>query len=118
MISLNSILNNVYDAACESLDKTIDEIATVSRENFVPVDKGVLKASQQNELVEHSNKAHYREISFGKSGESSKYAAIVHEDLSKNHPHGSAKYLERPVQLYQSKISENIKSAVEGSLDH
>ncbi len=118
MISIASILNSAYDAACDALDETVEEIATVSRENFTPEDTGELKSSQKNELVQHSNKAHTREISYGKSGPSSKYAVTVHEDLSKYHPHGSAKYLEKPVELYQSKLSENIKSAMEGIFDH
>lgn len=118
MISLNSILINVYDAACDAVDETVKEIATVSRENFTPEKTGELKSSQQNELIKHSKEEHIREISYGKSGPSSKYAVIVHEDLSKNHPHGSAKYLEKPVELYQSKLTENVKSAMEGVLDH
>ncbi|MDD4588864.1 MAG: hypothetical protein PHG06_00345 [Parabacteroides sp.] len=108
---ISLILKNVEQAAIKAVDDTVEEIYTVSTENFCPVDKEDLKHSAKNELVEDTSTSHIRELSYGTD-----HAIYVHEILTMYHPHGSAKYLEKPVTIYTPKLAENVKIAMEKTL--
>lgn len=72
---------------------------TVLKESqrIVPVDKGTLKASGQVKEPKVDADGIEVEITYG--GAASKYAAIVHEDMSARHKDGqTAKYLEIPAE--------------------
>lgn len=107
MISVEALFNGAYKAACDSLDETVENIFTESREEYCPVDKGNMKASAKNELVTNSNDEHIREISYNTD-----YAIYPHERLELHHNHGSAKFLEIPAEQNKDKLVENMVSAV------
>lgn len=44
------------------------------------------------------------------------YALIVHEDLTKNHPHGQAKYLEQPLDERKPGMSDRLAGRIEERL--
>jgi len=71
-------------------------ILTASKQDYVPVDTGVLRASGFVEPpVETPNGG---SVTLGFGGGAIDYAVIVHEDLTKQHPVGQAKYLEVPLR--------------------
>jgi len=73
-----------------------EKIMTVSKANYVPVDMGALRASGFVEPPELT--AGGGSVTLGYGGPSAPYALYVHEDLTKHHPVGQAKYLEVPVR--------------------
>lgn len=104
----------IWEAACKSLDESSNEIFTISKETYCPVDKGDLKASAKDELVTDTGSEHTREISYDTD-----YAKIVHE-VPYNHynpPMAQWKYLETPMRIKESDLVEKIKSAVRDSID-
>lgn len=44
------------------------------------------------------------------------YAVYVHENLTASHPHGNAKYLERPAQAAAKGMAQRIATAIRGGL--
>jgi len=69
-------------------------IMTASKQQYVPVDTGALRASGFIEPpVPTANGAR---ITMGFGGSAAPYAMLVHEDLTKRHKVGQAKYLEIP----------------------
>jgi hypothetical protein len=113
-IGVEAAVSGIWDAACKALDESVHEISEISKNNFCPVDTGDLKGSEKDELVVDSEDEHTREISYD-----TPYAVYVHEiPVSHyNPPSAQWKFLETPVRLNESKLVENIKSAVSGSLD-
>lgn len=73
-----------------------EQILTDSKQNYVPVDTGALRASGFTEGPEVTGPFIAMTLGFG--GPSASYAVIVHEDLTKRHPVGQAKYLEIPLR--------------------
>lgn len=71
-------------------------VMTVSKREYVPVDTGALRASGHVEPPLRT--AHGGAVTLGYGGPSAPYAVIVHEDLTKRHPVGGAKYLELPLR--------------------
>jgi hypothetical protein len=66
---------------------------------LVPVDTGTLKGSGMVHRPEVSGSQVTAKVSYG--GAASQYAAVVHEDMTANHPHGGqAKYLATVVERY------------------
>ncbi|MFA6727353.1 MAG: hypothetical protein WCS17_03930 [Prevotella sp.] len=106
MDSIESMFNIAYQAACDALDETVEKIFEESRDDYCPVDKGVLKASAKNELIENSTTSHTRELSYNTN-----YAIYPHERLNLHHIHGSAKFLEIPCEQNEDKLYETLKSA-------
>lgn len=112
-VNIDSVLNAVLDSASKALDESVHEIFLISTETYCPVDKGDLKASAKDELVEDTNSERTREISYDRD-----YAKIVHE-VPYNHfnpPMAQWKYLETPVRLQESKLVEKITSAVRDAI--
>jgi hypothetical protein len=67
-----------------------------SKEEFVPVDLGILKDSGDVALPEIDGNAMVVEMGYG--GAAAAYALKQHEDLTLNHPNGGeAKFLEKPL---------------------
>lgn len=92
-------------ALFKALYREAEETMTLSKEQYVPVDLGVLRAS--GHVVIPDGSALEIEIGFGgpagtgNQGETNEegvgYAVYVHEDLSAHHDVGQAKYLEVPL---------------------
>lgn len=60
-----------------------------------PVDTGALKSSHTVSAPTPTNDG--VKVTIGVGGPAADYAVYVHEDLSKRHPNGEAKFLERAV---------------------
>ena len=114
IIGIEGALDGIWEAACQALDESANEIITISKENFCPVDKGDLKASGKDELIVDTSKEHTHELSYD-----TPYAKIVHE-VPYNHsnpPTAQWKYLEVALRLNEQKTLDKIASAARGSLD-
>jgi hypothetical protein len=79
-----------------ALYQEAEAIMTASKETYVPVDTGALRASGRVEPPIALGAVLAVTMGFG--GPSAPYAVIVHEDLTKRHPVGQAKYLEIPLR--------------------
>jgi len=71
-------------------------IMTAAKTDFVPVDTGALRAS--GFVTPPVITGQGVEVTLGFGGPSAPYAVVVHEDLTKRHPVGQAKYLELPLK--------------------
>lgn len=72
------------------------QVLTVSQRDYVPVETGALRASG---FVEPPiTRGAETSVTVGFGGPAAPYAVIVHEDLTKRHPVGQAKYLELPLR--------------------
>lgn len=85
----------VRQAAARGLLLFGEAVMTDSKENFVPVDLGNLRASGhvRGPFFEAGDIA----VRLGFGGPAVQYALIVHEDMTARHTVGQAKYLELPV---------------------
>jgi hypothetical protein len=78
-----------------ALYREAEEIMADSKDKYVPVDIGVLRASGFVDLPEISgNRAR---VQLGYGGAAEEYAFVQHERLDFHHIVGQAKYLERPM---------------------
>lgn len=116
LAALGRLPERTLKATGAALYREAEQIMTDSKEHFVPVDLGVLRDSG---FVELPNIDGGRvSVTIGYGGAASEYAAIVHEDLSANHPNGGeAKYLERPLlsaaQGLAGRVADEVKAALE-----
>jgi Bacteriophage HK97-gp10, putative tail-component len=76
----------------------------------VPVDTGALRASGTVALPEYTEGGVVVEMGYG--GAAVDYAIFVHEDLTKHHPVGNAKFLEGPVNRRAAGMGERIGQGV------
>lgn len=83
-------------AVARALVEEAETIITASKQQYVPVDTAALKNSGfvQPRAVSESR----FEVTLGFGGPAAPYAVIVHEDLTKRHTVGQAKYLEIPLR--------------------
>lgn len=72
----------------------------------VPVDTGALRASGTVLSPEFTEQGVVVQMGYG--GAAVDYAVYVHEDLTKHHPVGNAKFLEGPVNRRASGMGERI----------
>ena len=79
-----------------ALYQEAEAVMTTSKEQYVPVDTGALRASGFVELPIYAGEG--ASVNFGFGGPGAPYAVVVHEDLTKRHPVGQAKYLEIPLR--------------------
>jgi hypothetical protein len=82
-------------AAAGALYREGERIMTRSKQEFVPVDTGALRASGRTQPPEVTSTSITVVLSFG--GASAPYALVVHENLQAHHAVGQAKYLEQPI---------------------
>ena len=73
-----------------------NKIMTISKRDFVPVDKGPLRAS--GHVKRPVVKAKTAQVTLGYGGAAAAYALIQHERTDFRHTVGQAKYLEKPVK--------------------
>lgn len=86
-------------------------IMTDSKDNYVPVDIGTLKASGY--VNEPEEVGHKVSVELGYGGEADDYAWVQHERLDFHHEVGEAKYLETPfneaVNGLEGRLAERVK---------
>lgn len=85
-----------------------EEIMADSKEHYVPVRTGALRASG-NVQIEKQDRNFTVVMGFG--GVASEYAVVVHEDMTAHHTVGSAKYLETPYRKGTSDFADRLKAA-------
>lgn len=92
---LQTASTNGPQAMGQALVETAEQVMTVSKTDYVPVDTGALRASGHVQpAVWQGAKV---EVEFGFGGPAAPYALYVHENLTAHHPVGQAKYLESPL---------------------
>jgi hypothetical protein len=102
------------DAAAQGLREGGESIMAVSKELFVPVDTGALRASGHVDGPEQEAEGLVVRLSFGgpAGGKDVGYALYVHENLEARHTIGSAKYLEQPVEQMKGEVVELMANRV------
>lgn len=95
-------------AAAASLYQSAEVIMTDSKENYVPVRTGNLRATGFVHPPEIDGKQIYVTLSYG--GPAVDYAIVVHEDLTAHHPHGQAKYLSTPLEQHLGDVHRKLVS--------
>jgi Bacteriophage HK97-gp10, putative tail-component len=81
---------------------------------ITPVDTGALRASGHVLAPEVRGKTVTVQCGFG--GPAAGYAVYVHEDLTKNHPVGQAKFLEEPAKRRASGMNERVAQRIAQSV--
>lgn len=104
--TLDRLGSQVGGATAPALMEEGERIMTDSKQNYVPVDQGVLRASGYVELHEQAGKV-WVELGYG--GAASDYALVQHERLDFKHPGGGQpKYLERPMMAAERGMTERL----------
>ena len=93
---LNTAAVEGPQAMLKALYTEASEILTISQRDYVPVDTGALRAS--GFIEDPQLRPGGASFAIGFRGSAAPYAVIVHEDLTKRHPVGQAKYLEIPLR--------------------
>ena len=97
---LSKLKGRVERIVKSELYKEAEGIMTLSKDAFVPVDQGPLRASGQ--VDQPVVNAGVVDVTLGYGNSAVEYAKIVHEDLNAFHPGGGqAKYLEIPFKMEQ-----------------
>jgi len=76
-----------------------------------PVDTGALRAS--GHVQQPTINGRQVEVVAGFGGVAAPYAVYVHEDLTKHHPVGNAKFLENPAKRRASGMADRVASRLE-----
>lgn len=130
--SISQILQDYGDKAMDALGKGLYREATgivEASKGLVPVDTSSLRSSGYVE--EPKREGDHIVVNFGyggpaakinpKTGESTDgYALLVHEDMEKHHPVGSAKYLELPfneaTKGMDKRLADTVRSQMKGGV--
>jgi hypothetical protein len=83
------------DRLAQELYREAEEMMTLSKEKYVPVDQGILRSSGfvQQPDIQGSTAS----VLMGFGGPAAAYALIQHENMNYQHTTGQAKYLITPV---------------------
>jgi hypothetical protein len=102
-----------------------EEIMAASKP-FVPVDHGFLVASGHVQIPQVEGDGMSVEFGYGgvagsgnlgaNNAQDVGYGMIVHEDLTKHHPHGQAKYLEQPLDEKKQDMSDRLAGRIQARL--
>lgn len=115
LAALGRLPEQTLKAAGGFLYREGEAIIRDAKENYVPVDLGVLRDSGHVGLPQITGSNATVEIGFG--GAAQDYAAIVHEDLEANHPNGGgAKYLELPLLQHAQDMASRMADDVRAEL--
>lgn len=107
---LHAIGERVKPVAARALLAEAEAIMTRSKEEYVPVDTGVLRASGHvNPPDIHGDDV---SVSLGFGGAAKDYAVIQHERLDYKHTVGGPKYLERPLLEATRGLAERIGKVI------
>lgn len=109
LMALDRIKESLPRQTAAALYQVGEEIMTLAKEKYVPVDLGALRASGYVEQRQEKD-AFIVELGFG--GPSAPYALIQHENMQYNHTTGGPKYLERPVMERANSIPRDVASKV------
>jgi hypothetical protein len=92
-----------------------EETMADSKENFVPVDEGILRDSGFVELPVFDGDGVSVRLGYG--GAAAAYAVVQHEDLTLNHPNGGeAKFLEKPMLTHWSRVPAVIATTTQAEI--
>ena len=94
----------------QGLTNWANEVMTISRSQYCPVDKGRLRASAQVKIQKNTLTEFVVRLSY-----STPYAIYVHE-IPAHHPHGSMKYLSTPFNLRSYLLKKTLESEMKGAL--
>ena len=108
--NLAAISQKAAPAAGRALVAEAEAIMTRSKQSFVPVDTGVLRASGHVSMPDVSGDDVSVTLSYG--GPASDYAVVQHERLDYKHSVGGPKYLERPLLEAASGMGERIAKKI------
>lgn len=87
-----------------------EEIMSDSKQNFTPVDDGILRASGHVKAPQLVGGDYHIILAYGGAAED--YAVIQHEELNYEHTTGEAKYLEKPWMERRDGIASRVAAAV------
>jgi len=111
---LGSATREVRRGAARALKREGEKIMTTSKQRFVPVDLGPLRASGfVQPVVIVGNRI---SVTLGFGGAASAYALIQHENMEFQHTRGGPKFLERPVNNAARRVAVAVGRAVEEAL--
>lgn len=96
-----------------ALYQEAEEIMAVSKEQYVPVDLAILKASGHVQLPEMDGNDITVKLGYG--GAAKDYAVIQHERMDFKHPVGGPKYLERPLLAAASGLAKKLADRIRGT---
>lgn len=115
LAALGVLPEKTLKAAGGALYRRGEAIITDSKENYVPVDQGILRDSGHVELPEYVDGGVQVALGFGGAAEA--YAVVQHEDFSLQHPNGGGpKYLERPLLEHSQHLLADIADDIRGDL--
>lgn len=106
LAKLNGQLTNEY---AKTVYQSAEQVMTLSKEQYVPVDTGALRASGHVVPPKTDREKVTVELAFG--GPAADYAVWVHENLDAHHNVGQAKYLEIPLRESLDKIQRDLDDA-------
>ncbi len=101
-------------AFAASAVKEQEKVMADSKENYVPVDLGILKGS--GTVLPPEIQGSKVTVVAGYGGAASAYALYQHEELHLAHTVGSPKYLERPFLNRVGKMPKNMAKEIEREL--
>lgn len=111
LAKLSKFKGRIEQIAKSELFKEGEGVMAMSKEAFVPVDQGPLRASGQVDPPVVSGNSVTVTLGYGNSAVD--YATIVHEDLNAFHPGGGqAKYLEEPLKMAIPGVKSRMGSAM------
>jgi hypothetical protein len=93
--------------AAKALVREAEAVMADSKENYVPVDTGNLRNT--GVVLPAVIDASGVSVEMGFSAD---YAAVVHEDLTAQHPNGEAKYLTKPLTKRAAGMNVRIANAM------
>lgn len=117
-----------FAAMVQSAHRSLEEVMTTSKEEYVPVDQGTLRSTGHVEPPSVSGAS--AEITMGYGGPAAPYAIAAHENpragktggvspTGQLYEHwartGGWKYLETPLKASTEKIAAKMKAAVEAA---
>lgn len=97
-----------------ALYREAEAVMTAAKTDYVPVDTGALRSSGVVEAPIIGATAASVRLGFG--GPAAPYAVLVHEDLTKRHTVGQAKYLEIPLKARLSGMPAVLKQRVDDAV--
>lgn len=124
MASLDGVRNRA-EANVPKILYRVGEQIMIEAKKQTPVDTGNLRASGHVKLPKWENTWVYVTLGFGGpagtgAGQTKDvgYAVYVHENLTARHKVGSAKFLERPMLAWASKLEAKIAADLRDELSH
>ena len=105
----------IEDESREVVDDWAEETMTISRENFCPVDKGVLKSTGKTKTITGTTREYAVRLSYG---EGIDYAGYVHE-IPYNHynpPTAQYKFLSTPFNQRADRLIRDLEYRCAGVL--